>query len=161
MYNEPYLSHHGIKGMKWGIRKYYDKNGNLTDAGRKRYSGKYATGKYLYDNGGQRKINKNAKRALRIATFAAGGKILVDRAKKGNMPLLTASKIKDVTPGAKAKKIAIATVAAVAVTATYAIGAKYVRNLQYRNLEYGAARADGQQLRITARRYLKSQGINV
>ncbi len=31
------LSHHGIKGMKWGIRRYRNKDGTLTAAGKKRY----------------------------------------------------------------------------------------------------------------------------
>lgn len=31
------LTHHGIKGQKWGIRRFQNKNGSLTPAGRKRY----------------------------------------------------------------------------------------------------------------------------
>ena len=31
------LYHHGIKGMKWGIRRFQKKDGSLTSAGRKRY----------------------------------------------------------------------------------------------------------------------------
>lgn len=34
------LYHHGIKGMKWGIRRYQSKDGSLTTAGKKRYSNK-------------------------------------------------------------------------------------------------------------------------
>lgn len=32
------LYHHGIKGQKWGIRRYQNKDGTLTDAGAKRYA---------------------------------------------------------------------------------------------------------------------------
>lgn len=31
------LCHHGIKGMKWGIRRFQRKDGSLTLAGKKRY----------------------------------------------------------------------------------------------------------------------------
>ena len=31
------LSHAGIKGMKWGVRRFQNKDGSLTPAGKKRY----------------------------------------------------------------------------------------------------------------------------
>lgn len=33
------LYHHGIKGQKWGVRRFQNEDGSLTEAGRKRYSG--------------------------------------------------------------------------------------------------------------------------
>lgn len=32
------LSHHGIKGQKWGVRRFQNKDGSLTSEGKKRYS---------------------------------------------------------------------------------------------------------------------------
>ena len=46
------LAHHGIKGMHWGIRRYQNPDGTLTDAGKKRQ---------------QKKEYKAAKKAIKIA----------------------------------------------------------------------------------------------
>lgn len=32
------LAHYGVKGMKWGVRRYLNKDGSLTNEGRKRYA---------------------------------------------------------------------------------------------------------------------------
>lgn len=33
-----YISHHGIKGQRWGIGRFQNPDGSYTDQGRKRYS---------------------------------------------------------------------------------------------------------------------------
>lgn len=37
-YESDELQHHGIKGQKWGVRRFRNTDGSLTPAGRKRYS---------------------------------------------------------------------------------------------------------------------------
>lgn len=56
------LQHYGVKGMRWGIRRYQKKDGSLTSAGKKRYSEDSNT------DGGNN--NARAKKAAKIAAAA-------------------------------------------------------------------------------------------
>lgn len=38
MYKVTYIAHHGTKDQKWGIRRYQNQDGSLTEAGKKRYA---------------------------------------------------------------------------------------------------------------------------
>lgn len=43
MYYNDQIWHWGVKGMKWGVRRYQNADGSLTDAGKRRYSTDVAT----------------------------------------------------------------------------------------------------------------------
>lgn len=45
-HNEQPLAHHGIKGQKWGVRRFQKADGSLTTAGKKRYK----SGDHMDDN---------------------------------------------------------------------------------------------------------------
>lgn len=55
-YNGNSLSHHGIKGQRWGIRRYQNEDGTLTDEGRRHL---------LYSTSDKSSINRHDYRVIR------------------------------------------------------------------------------------------------
>lgn len=83
--NSDELYHHGILGMKWGVRRYQNKDGTLTEAGQKRYSGdkvrqkiktnelrNYYARKRVEKVGAAKAIHDEDRKTNRIAAFRRG-----------------------------------------------------------------------------------------
>ncbi len=68
---EETLSHHGIKGQRWGIRRYQNPDGTWTDAGKNRYGDSYK------DSGGTAdKTSSGAKKKVAIGAAIVAGTVL-------------------------------------------------------------------------------------
>ena len=67
------LQHYGIRGMKWGVRRFQQKDGSLTSQGRKRYGG---------EDGPERKKLPAAGKAA-VGAAAAAGIVLTAKAEQG------------------------------------------------------------------------------
>lgn len=68
--NDLYLAHHGIKGQKWGVRRFQNPDGSLTEAGKKRQVRIY-----------NRELAKNERKAAKYylgAVNASGKKRRID-----------------------------------------------------------------------------------
>lgn len=88
------LYHHGIKGQKWGVRRFQKKDGSLTPAGRKRYDdGDFDYSKRVLSDGEIKKnlaaaapviLAQNLAKPAAMAFVASYGANQVSKSKKAN-----------------------------------------------------------------------------
>ena len=87
-----YLMHHGIKGQRWGVRRFQNEDGSYTSAGKRRRAEKYSDEQYnrdkrVYGRFGANRINRRmlkgesissarSAEASRIATARETGRYL-------------------------------------------------------------------------------------
>ena len=69
MSEELILIHHGVKGMKWGIRRYQNKDGSLTAAGKRKYSEERDDRTARSEKRG---LTANQKKALKTGAVVVG-----------------------------------------------------------------------------------------
>ena len=65
-----YLEHHGVKGQKWGVRRYQNKDGSLTEKGKARIAKTKTKVEKMYD----KMIYKSEKKAANAAKKGKSGK---------------------------------------------------------------------------------------
>ena len=77
MNNYDFISHHGIKGQKWGVRRYQNEDGSLTESGKRRYISDSKKFSKSYSKT-QKRLAITTKRALEATNYAHRARWLID-----------------------------------------------------------------------------------
>lgn len=125
------IYHYGVKGMKWGVRRFQNKNGSLTNAGRKRYDDDNGNG-----NGNGKSAAPSSKKTISKSTNIS----LNTSVKKSNHRLKLEEKYKqqgmtkEQAEIAAEKRIRTEKIVAVVGAMTVAAATAYVvnKNIKYR-----------------------------
>lgn len=117
MYMDEYLEHHGIKGQKWGVRRYQNEDGTLTAEGRVRY-GASSSSPDSMSEAGKQVYKLDRKNALKDAQkerkelSKTYGKEIADKMVKDKFGAITA---KDLTKADKNSEIGKSTAKGAAI----------------------------------------------
>lgn len=151
MYNESYLAHHGVKGQKWGVRRYQNEDGSLNARGIKRYSGKHGATKYVIDTN-KALIETNKKRSIRNRAWQAADAGLYGY--MGNLATRPGASITE-----RLRNITVGAIIGASLGEVASAGQRIVdEGSDIRMLENNPAMV--REIN-SARRYLRSQGIDV
>lgn len=64
---DDFLAHYGVRGMRWGVRRYQNKDGSLTTAGKKKISKEYKKASIAGDKALQQKYSSMYMKAYNKA----------------------------------------------------------------------------------------------
>ena len=89
-FDENYLAHYGIMGMKWGVRRYQNADGSLTAAGKERYGSDGKVG-----GGSVSAKAKTAKNILKSDSGSRSSKALKE-ARRKDMDELSTQELREI-----------------------------------------------------------------
>jgi len=119
-YETNYLAHHGILGMKWGVRRFQRKDGSLTPAGERRLKKAQKTVSELSSNRTRKDMTAEEKEARKKKILASGsakdimairGELTTDELKEANERLKVLNDIASKAPKEKTTEEKLASIA--------------------------------------------------